>query len=63
MKDTFKTKIKNFFKENVDLEEKSFIMDAHNEILLEKNNKNSTDSSVYFKIFISKKSRKHYGTK
>jgi len=56
MKDIFKIKIKNFFKENVNFEEKSFLIDAHDEILLEKNNKNSTYSGVYFKIFISKKS-------
>lgn len=56
MKDTFKIKIKNFFKRNEDFKEKRFLIDAHDEILLEKNDKNSTYSGVYFKIFISKKS-------
>ena len=56
MKDTFKIKTKNFFKEKEDFKEKSFLIDAHDEISLEKGNKNSTYSGVYFKIFLSKKS-------
>jgi len=56
MKDTFKIEIKNFFKENEDFDKKTFLLNVCDEILLEKNNKNSTYSGVYFKIFISKKS-------
>ena len=56
MKDTFKIKIKNFFKENENFDKKTFLLNVCDEILLEKSNKSSTYSSVYFKIFISKKS-------
>ena len=56
MKDTFKIKIKNFFKENENLNKKVFLLNVCDEILLEKSNKSSTYSGVYFKIFISNKS-------
>ena len=56
MKDTFKIKIKNFFKENENFDKKTFLLNVCDEILLEKSNKSSTYSGVYFKIFISKKS-------
>lgn len=56
MKDTFKIKTKNFFKENENFDKKTFLLNVCDEILLEKSNKSSTYSGVYFKIFISKKS-------
>ena len=56
MKDTFKIKTKNFFKENENFDKKVFLLNVCDEILLEKSNKSSTYSGVYFKIFISKKS-------
>ena len=56
MKDIFKIETKNFFKENENFDKKTFLLNVCDEILLEKNNKNSTYSGVYFKIFISKKS-------
>ena len=56
MKDTFKIKIKNLFKENEKFDKKVFLLNVCDEILLEKSNKSSTYSGVYFKIFISKKS-------
>ena len=56
MKDIFKIKIKNFFKENENLNKKTFLLNVCDEILLEKSNKSSTYSGVYFKIFILKKS-------
>ena len=56
MKDTFKIKIKNFFKENENFDKKTFLLNVCDEILLKKSNKSSTYSGVYFKIFISKKS-------
>ena len=56
MKDTFKIEIKNFFKENENFDKKTFLLNVCDEILLEKSNKSSTYSGVYFKIFISKKS-------
>ena len=56
MKDTFKIKIKNFFKENENFNNKTFLLNVCDKILLEKSNKSSTYSGVYFKIFISKKS-------
>ena len=54
MKDIFKIKIKNFFKENENLNKKTFLLNVCDEILLEKSNKSSTYSGVYFKIFILK---------
>ena len=56
MEDTFKIKIKNFFKENENFDKKTFLLNVCDEILLKKSNKSSTYSGVYFKIFISKKS-------
>ena len=56
MKATFKIKIKNFFKENENFNNKTFLLNVCDKILLEKSNKSSTYSGVYFKIFISKKS-------
>ncbi len=60
MKDTFKIEIKNFFKENEDFDKKVFLLNVCDEILLEKSNKSSTYSGIYFKIFISKKSTDLY---
>lgn len=56
MKDTFKIKIKNFFRENENFDKKVFLLNVCDKILLEKSNKSSTYSGVYFKIFISNKS-------
>lgn len=56
MKDTFKIKIKNFFNRNENFDKKVFLLNVCDEISLERNDKNSTYSGVYFKIFISKKS-------
>lgn len=56
MKDIFKIKIKNFFKKNENFDKKTFLLNVCDEILLEKSNKSSTYSGVYFKILISKKS-------
>src|SRR5574344_892025 len=56
MKDTFKIKTKNFFKENENFDKKVFLLNVCDEILLENSNKSSTYSGVYLKIFISKKS-------
>ena len=54
MKDIFRITIRNFFKENENFDKKTFLLNVYDEILLEKSNKSSTYSSVYFKIFISK---------
>lgn len=56
MKDIFRITIRNFFKENENFDKKTFLLNVCDEILLEKSNKSSTYSGVYFKIFISKKS-------
>lgn len=56
MKDTFKIETKNFFKENENFDKKVFLLNVCDEILLEKSNKSSTYSGVYFKILISNKS-------
>ena len=54
MKDTFKIKIKNFFKENDNFNNKTFLLNVCDKILLEKSNKSSTYSGVYFKILYQK---------
>lgn len=56
MKDIFRITIRNFFKENENFDKKTFLLNVCDEILLEKSNKSSTYSGVYFKIFILKKS-------
>ena len=55
MKDIFRITIRNFFKENENFDKKTFLLNVCDKILLEKSNKSSTYSGVYFKIFISKK--------
>ena len=54
MKDTFKIEIKNFFKENENFNNKTFLLNVCDKILLEKSNKSSTYSGVYFKILYQK---------
>ena len=54
MKDTFKIKTKNFFKENENFNNKTFLLNVCDKILLEKSNKSSTYSGVYFKILYQK---------
>ena len=54
MEDTFKIKIKNFFKENENFNNKTFLLNVCDKILLEKSNKSSTYSGVYFKILYQK---------
>ena len=54
MKDTFKIKIKNFFKENENFNKKKKLLNVCDKILLEKSNKSSTYSGVYFKILYQK---------
>ena len=54
MKDIFKIEIKNFFKENENFDKKTFLLNVCDEILLEKSNKSSTYSGVYFKILYQK---------
>ena len=54
MKDTFKIKIKNFFKENENFDKKTFLLNVCDEILLEKSDKSPTYSGVYFKILYQK---------
>mgnify|MGYP003444890338 FL=1 len=54
MKDTFKIKIKNFFKETENFNNKTFLLNVCDKILLEKSNKSSTYSGVYFKILYQK---------
>lgn len=56
MKDNHKLVIKNFFKDNKDFKNRVFLIDANDEIFLDKNDKKSVNTGVYFKIFISKKS-------
>lgn len=56
MKNNHKVIVKNFFKENKDFKNRVFLIDANDEIFLDKNDKKSINTGVYFKIFISKKS-------
>ncbi len=56
MKNNYKVIVKNFFKDNKDFKNRVFLIDANDEIFLDKNDKKSINTGVYFKIFISKKS-------
>ncbi|MCT7644588.1 hypothetical protein [Aliarcobacter butzleri] len=56
MENNYKVIVKNFFKENKDFKNRVFLIDANDEIFLDKNDKKSINTGVYFKIFISKKS-------
>ena len=56
MKNNYKVIVKNFFKDNKDFKNRVFLIDANDEIFLEKKDKKSILIGVYFEIFISKKS-------
>ena len=56
MKNNHKVIVKNFFKDNEDFKNKILFINANDEIFLDKNDKKSINTGVYFKIFISKKS-------
>lgn len=56
MENNHKVIVKNFFKDNKDFKNRIFLINANDEIFLDKNDKKSINSGVYFKIFISKKS-------
>lgn len=54
MNNIYNLLLKNFFKSNEKFNNKSFLIDANDEILLDKNDDRKTNSGVYFKLYISK---------
>ena len=54
MNNIYNLVLKNFFKTNEKFNNKSFLIDANDEILLDKNDDRKTNSGVYFKLYISK---------
>lgn len=54
MNNVYNLVLKNFFKENEKFSNKSFLIDANDDILLDKNDESKIGSGVYFKLYISK---------
>ena len=54
MNNVYNLVLKNFFKENEKFNNKSFLIDANDDILLDKNDDRKTSSGIYFKLYISK---------
>ncbi len=54
MNNIYNLVLKNFFKKNEKFSNKSFLIDANDDILLDKNDDRKTISGVYFKLCISK---------
>jgi hypothetical protein len=54
MNNVYNLVLKNFFKENEKFSNKSFLINANDDILLDKNDESKTSSGIYFKLYISK---------
>ena len=54
MNNVYNLVLKNFFKENEKFSNKSFLINANDDILLDKNDDRKTSSGIYFKLYISK---------
>lgn len=54
MNNVYNLVLKNFFKENEKFSNKSFLIDANDDILLDKNDESKISSGVYFKLYLSK---------
>lgn len=54
MNNVYNLVLKNFFKSNDKFNNKSFLINANDDILLDKNDKNKTSSGIYFKLYISR---------
>ena len=54
MNNVYNLVLKNFFKSNEKFNNKSFLIDANDDILLDKNDESKISSGVYFKFYLSK---------
>lgn len=54
MNNVYNLVLKNFFKNNEKFNNKSFLIDANDDILLDKNDESKISSGVYFKLYLSK---------
>ena len=54
MNNVYNLVLKNFFKSNEKFNNKSFLINANDNILLDKNDDRKTSSGIYFKLYISK---------
>ena len=54
MNNVYNLVLKNFFKNNDKFNNKSFLINANDDILLDKNNKSKTSSGIYFKLYLSR---------
>ena len=54
MNNVYNLVLKNFFKNNEKFNNKSFLINANDDILLDKNDKSKTSSGIYFKLYLSK---------
>ena len=57
MNNVYNLVLKNFFKNNQKFNNKSFLIDANDDILLDKNDESKISSGVYFKLYLSKVSK------
>ena len=54
MNNVYNLVLKNFFKNNEKFNNKSFLINANDDISLDKNNESKISSGVYFKLYLSK---------
>ena len=54
MNNVYNLVLKNFFKNNEKFNNKSFLINANDDILLDKNDESKISSGVYFKLYLSK---------
>lgn len=54
MNNVYNLVLKNLFKNNEKFNNKSFLINANDEILLDKNDESKIGSGVYFKLYLSK---------
>lgn len=54
MNNVYNLVLKNFFKSNDKFNNKSFLINVNDDILLDKNDKSKTSSGIYFKLYLSK---------
>ena len=54
MNNIYNLVLKNFFKSNEKFSNKSFLINANDDILLDKNDESKTSSGIYFNLYLSK---------
>lgn len=54
MNNVYNLVLKNFFKKNEKFNNKSFLINANDDILLDKNDERKTSLGIYFKLYLSK---------